>query len=207
MTKETDVAGIGTFTGTQPLPSPVTFVRHWKHAMSKMDPGDIQRSLKSGKAAIRDVPCGTCTACCRAGMTIKLTEGEKARFGVEAFEPLANGHCPHLKETGCDIYAERPMLCRTFDCRMYAYLRVGPNGPIGEAVRTKWASPPIKTHDDWVTLVAMAFAFKAAREQTDDLDHVANFAFFGHEEFKEIAKQWIAHLPPNAPYGVTPQHR
>ena len=62
MTKETDVAGIGTFTGTQPLPSPVTFVRHWKHAMSEMDPGDIQRSLQIGegcypRCSMRNVHC------------------------------------------------------------------------------------------------------------------------------------------------------
>ena len=64
MTKETDVAGIGTFNLHVALAlAVVTFVRHWKHAMSEMDPGDTQRSLKSEKAAIRDVPCGKAAHC------------------------------------------------------------------------------------------------------------------------------------------------
>jgi hypothetical protein len=34
--------------------------------------------------------------------------------------PLANGRCPMLTSTRCSIYADRPLTCRDYDCRIFA---------------------------------------------------------------------------------------
>ena len=80
-----------------------------------------------------DVPCGDCDACCRSSYFIAVTpEDEAARRRIPAallFDapgaPPGHqllgydeaGRCPMLKSTGCDVYADRPGTCRTYDCR------------------------------------------------------------------------------------------
>lgn len=40
-----------------------------------------------------------------------------------------NGHCPMMVEAGCSIYEDRPLTCRTYDCRIFAAAGI----PAGEA--------------------------------------------------------------------------
>ncbi|MEI2296719.1 hypothetical protein [Ensifer sp. MJa1] len=48
--------------------------------------------------------CGTCTLCCRLP-------------DIDALDKPANAWCRHCTEgRGCQIYAERPQLCRDFLC-------------------------------------------------------------------------------------------
>jgi len=51
--------------------------------------------------------CQPCTACCEGWLSAQINE-----FKVSAGNP-----CPHSKNQGCGIYAERPKVpCRTFIC-------------------------------------------------------------------------------------------
>lgn len=81
-----------------------------------------------------DVPCGDCAACCESSMFILLRPEDSAakraipselRFVApgmpEGFEVMGydqDGRCP-MHRRGCTIYAERPLTCRQFDCRVF----------------------------------------------------------------------------------------
>ena len=82
-----------------------------------------------------DVPCGSCTACCTSSYFIHIRPDEKetiARIPKELLFPAPGfpkghkvmgfdekGHCPMLKENKCTIYEDRPITCRTYDCRVF----------------------------------------------------------------------------------------
>jgi Fe-S-cluster containining protein len=82
-----------------------------------------------------DVPCGGCTACCRSSYFIHIGPDEAAslaRIPSELLFPAPGlpdgnvllgfdeeGRCPMLKEDGCSIYADRPLTCRSYDCRVF----------------------------------------------------------------------------------------
>lgn len=83
-----------------------------------------------------DVPCGTCTACCRSGQFVHIGPDEAqalAAIPADLLFPapgLAPGHlvlgydqhgrCPMLGEAGCTVYQARPRTCRVYDCRIFA---------------------------------------------------------------------------------------
>jgi hypothetical protein len=81
-----------------------------------------------------NVPCGTCTECCKSGQGLYLhpDRGDdvasyrvqvRADAGTGRFAFLlatdANGACVYLGPSGCTIYERRPLLCRSFDCRKH----------------------------------------------------------------------------------------
>lgn len=86
----------------------------------------------------RQVPCGTCTLCCR-GEAIELRPergDDPAKLGLENLRPghsfidgrpthfvrqTEDGACIFLGEAGCTIHDRAPFLCRFYDCRE-AYL-------------------------------------------------------------------------------------
>ncbi len=78
-----------------------------------------------------EVACGSCVACCRReNVLVAVTYGDnpndfvvekEVRPGVFAVASQSNGDCHYLDPaTGCRIYANRPMMCRSFDCRIEA---------------------------------------------------------------------------------------
>lgn len=83
-----------------------------------------------------DVPCGSCTACCRSAQFVAIGPDETATLAAipKALQfPAPNrppGHvllpydehgcCPMLTDDGCSIYEQRPRACRTYDCRVLA---------------------------------------------------------------------------------------
>ena len=81
-----------------------------------------------------EVPCAACTECCRSGQGLFLhpDQGDDVRsyqtqvtLDPQTGSPVYllatkdNGHCVYLGEAGCTIYARRPLLCRSFDCRKH----------------------------------------------------------------------------------------
>ena len=90
-----------------------------------------------------DVPCGACNACCRTFHQIHLRPGEKRarkRLPREFLSPAPGlppgylllgyteeGACPVLVGGRCTIYEDRPLVCRTYDCRIYAATDVPPD--------------------------------------------------------------------------------
>jgi Fe-S-cluster containining protein len=103
----------------------------------------MERAL-AGEAP-SDVPCGSCTACCRASQFVHVGADETdalAHIPAELLFPApglpagnmvmgydADGHCPMLADAGCSIYAHRPRTCRTYDCRVFAAAGVDVNDP------------------------------------------------------------------------------
>ena len=91
-----------------------------------------------------DVPCGTCTACCRAAYFVHVAPGDaraRRRIPAELLFPAPgrppghllmgydeHGRCPMLSHDGCSIYEDRPRTCRAFDCRVHVAAGTRPDG-------------------------------------------------------------------------------
>ena len=71
-----------------------------------------------------DVPCGTCSACCRNDRIVLCNADALSRYrwhqeGSQAvLDRKPNGECIYLTGQGCGIHATRPDVCRRFDCRV-----------------------------------------------------------------------------------------
>jgi len=85
--------------------------------------------------------CGNCRECCSHFQRIELTEKEGERFvwyvrpGDHDKVSVAhkpNGECLYLGPCGCTRYADRPEICRIFDCRLMTIMNdPGPLTDIG----------------------------------------------------------------------------
>jgi Fe-S-cluster containining protein len=103
-----------------------------------------------------DVPCGACNACCRSSYFIHIRPEEtrtlariprKLLFAAPGLPKghwllghYENGRCPMLTDTGCSIYAHRPLTCHRYDCRIFsaAGLTAGDDkAPINQRIR-RW---------------------------------------------------------------------
>ena len=94
-----------------------------------------------GRGDAGPVACGGCSACCyydgnpvdkkcdRQRLAHLLTE--RSLDGEVVLQRRSDGACVHLGERGCTVYEQRPAVCRTFDCRVFAAMglveRCGPN--------------------------------------------------------------------------------
>lgn len=83
-----------------------------------------------------EVPCGSCTACCRSSLFIHIKPHETVTVkhipkgllfpapGLPKGNVLLgydeNGKCPMFIDNKCSIYEFRPETCREFDCRIFA---------------------------------------------------------------------------------------
>lgn len=126
---------------------------------AQLSPIPFSSWLRSAQAALAeeesaDVPCGSCNACCRTFHFIHVRPEEKrarARLPRGFLSPapglppgnLVLGHdqagrCPMLISGRCTVYEDRPLACRTYDCRVYAATGVAPDrDAIAEQVR-RW---------------------------------------------------------------------
>ena len=90
------------------------------------------------------VPCGDCRACCTSSLFIHIRPHETqtlSRIPEELLFPAPylpkghvllgiseHGHCPMFRNNGCSIYANRPLTCRQFDCRIFTATGYTPDG-------------------------------------------------------------------------------
>ena len=90
-----------------------------------------------------DVPCGSCTACCKSSYFIHVRPEEKetiAHIPKNRLFPAPglpkghmvlgynqDGHCPMLVDDKCSIYVHRPQTCRNYDCRVFAAAGIIPD--------------------------------------------------------------------------------
>lgn len=117
--------------------------------MARIRAGDFAAWFhKTGGNA--DVPCGSCTGCCRSSMFIHIKPDETralARIPKQLLFPAPGqpkghvllgynerGECPMLVANHCSIYADRPQTCRDFDCRVYAAAGTAPDGVTQSAI-------------------------------------------------------------------------
>lgn len=103
-----------------------------------LDAGEFGTWLRQAQAMLRgtavsEVPCGDCDGCCVSSYPVPVRSHEHRTLAVIPAEhlittthgrtiiaPLANGRCPMLSGTRCSIYADRPLTCRDYDCRIFA---------------------------------------------------------------------------------------
>jgi Fe-S-cluster containining protein len=145
--------------------------------------------LRSAVATLEDdqpaeVPCGECNACCRTHHYIHVRPEEKharARLPRGSLSPAPGlppgylvigpddaGCCPLLADGRCTMYDDRPLACRTYDCRMYAATGVSPDrADIAEQVRRwRFAYP---APDDCELQAAVLAAARFIREHPESL--------------------------------------
>src|SRR5690606_23788187 len=91
-----------------------------------------------------DVPCGTCTACCRSSYFVHVAPDDvdaRRRIPAELLFPAPGrppghrlmgfderGRCPMLTEDGCSIYEDRHRTCRAYHCRVHPAAGTTPDG-------------------------------------------------------------------------------
>ena len=114
---------------------------------------DMRAALAGERDA--EVPCGSCTACCRSSQFVHIAPDETATLsriprallfpapgrpkGHVVLGYDERGHCPMLVDDRCSIYADRPRTCRTYDCRVFAATGVRPEDkPLVAAQAERW---------------------------------------------------------------------
>jgi Fe-S-cluster containining protein len=125
-----------------------------------------------------DVPCGTCSGCCRASYFIHIAPDETETLKriprplVFAAPGLAKGHvlmgyndrgeCPMWIDRACSIYEHRPRTCRTYDCRVFAATGIDPDDDgtralVAERVRRwRFDHADDRAHDEHAAVRAAA---------------------------------------------------
>jgi uncharacterized protein len=138
-----------------------------------------------------DVPCGSCNACCRTHHQLHLRPEEKAARKRLPREYLSvarglppgylvlgydeHGACPVLVDDRCSIYEDRPLVCRTYDCRIYAATGVAPDrDEIARQVR-RWRFS-YETSQDRELREAVLAAVRFIREHPGSLPSRAAYA-------------------------------
>jgi hypothetical protein len=148
-----------------------------------------QRVLTKQVTRESQVPCGTCTACCRTYNAVVLrpeepTQGLKLVPGTRQLQKQADGmSCVHLIDGRCEVYDKRPLACRDYDCRVWYFAGVMPPAqdsklePLQQAIR-RWRTH-IETEDDALILYAMRRAAAAVGKANPGIgfEQVANQAF------------------------------
>jgi hypothetical protein len=154
--------------------------------------GDFSAWLRDMDAALAgerdaDVPCGGCTACCRASQFVHIAPDETetlARIPRDLLFPAPrapkghvlmgydeHGRCPMLLDDRCSIYAQRPRACRTYDCRVFAASGVDIDDETkadiaARVTRWRFTHP---TADDHTRHDAVRAAARFLAERADDL--------------------------------------
>jgi uncharacterized protein len=186
--------------------------------------GDFSAWLQATYATLwrdvpADVPCGSCNVCCRTHHQLHLRPGEKAARKRLPREYLSvarglppgylllgydeRGACPVLVDDRCSIYEDRLLVCRTYDCRIYAATDVPPDrADIAVQVRRwRFAYPGAEDRERHEAVLAAArfirgqsacLPSEAARQQPV---RVATLAVVAHEKFLAGATIGGRHRP------------
>ncbi len=75
--------------------------------------------------------CNDCTLCCTSAMSIPMSDADdpndyimEERDGQQLVALHLDGHtCIHLVDGKCEVYDNRPEVCRSYDCRGLAFGR------------------------------------------------------------------------------------
>jgi len=154
-----------------------------------------------------DVPCGDCVACCTSFYFVHVRPEDSGALAVIPGGLLVpapgaptghkvmgydeHGRCPMLREGRCSIYEDRPLTCRTYDCRVFAAADIDADRPAITARARSWAFD-YPTDDDHRAHDAVRAAVAFLREhperftggrQADSPAHLALLAIEIHEDF------------------------
>jgi Fe-S-cluster containining protein len=86
------------------------------------------------------------------------------------FLPVTGNTCIYLSDSGCEVYARRPIDCREFDCRMYPATNILSDSdlPVYKAA-TNWNTvSAIHNVEDVRALAALLYANQLVTEKNPD---------------------------------------
>ena len=196
---------------TQPLTHPAGSFAEWR--------AHLLQALAEGSGT--DVPCGSCTGCCRGSFFIHIGPDESETLkhipkallfpapGLPAGHVLMgyneHGACPMLRTEGCTIYAHRPRTCRLFDCRAFAAAGFGASEGISPPVMERVSKWTFDAQDEdglrALEAVRRAGRFILAQRDHFPLPHrprgateMALMALRVHECFLEISDAQLADM-------------
>jgi Fe-S-cluster containining protein len=158
--------------------------------IAKPSAGDFSSWLRRTRTALMndgaaEVPCGGCNACCRSAYFIHIKPEEirtlsripRALLFPAPGLPPGNavmgfdekGHCPMLVEEECSIYEDRPLTCRSYDCRVFPAAGLEEIGagkaPVRERSRSWEFSHPTELDDREHAAARAAAAFMRDRAE------------------------------------------
>ena len=97
--------------------SPIT---HWRYLNKAVQKGQI------------DIPCGTCSACCRSGVPVYEDDGTEV-------PKRDDGSCVHLDADGmCERHDTRPEHCRLYTCTLLSIAGVVTDSPLINEALAQW---------------------------------------------------------------------
>jgi Fe-S-cluster containining protein len=149
--------------------------------------GSFSSWLRRTRAAllvdgVADVPCGDCSACCTTSHFVHVGPEETqtlARIPRALLFPAPDlpagnvlmgydeqGCCPMLTCGRCSIYEDRPLTCRTYDCRVFAAAGISADTDLitRRARRWRFDHPTAKDRDEHAAVRAAA---KFLRERAE----------------------------------------
>lgn len=114
--------------------------------------------------------CTGCAACCDGTMFshVELLDDEAERLGhlfiVEKrpSRPVFHQPCPHSVEQHCQVYADRPRICRTFRCKTLKALR---KGEVESAEAFRRVTEMLQAREQLKPLLLADETLKQARER------------------------------------------
>lgn len=177
----------------KPVGSVSTFIRHLQR--QQRERGEV------------NVPCGTCTACCRSPrLSASLLPAEESRFPdavpvpdrptLKCLPRKPDGTCSYLIDNRCAIYATRPLSCRTYDCR--ANLVVGvfdASDPIMQEALGQWEDVKMPLAVDRDMRIAFQLAIAELRANLDrsggvlSAGQALNYALTHYRRFMETPRR------------------
>jgi uncharacterized protein len=125
------------------------YLRPGKPRTENISAGSFSVWLRRTKYAIlkqhgMKVKCGSCRGCCTSSYFIHIRPKETrtlARIPKKYLSPAPglpkgnvllgyyrNGHCPMFVNNTCSIYEDRPLTCRSYDCRIFAAAGIAAGG-------------------------------------------------------------------------------
>lgn len=150
----------------------------------------INKGLSTGNA---EVPCGGCTACCRRGYEMILTEKESS---ILPFELSSTGQkilqrnegvCALFVDGKCSVYNTRPASCKKYDCRIFSMAGIVPTelldvGYIPFAISTKNRQEDINKY-------AMRLAAAASLRNGSGAENSALDAFINWRQYVPASEE------------------
>lgn len=148
----------------------------------RRSPGSVTGMVRRYRAGLQrgtvDVPCETCTACCREPQVQLLREewerfpdAERGEAGERYLPRQEDGSCTRFVDGKCSIYADRPYACRIFDCRVANLLGIllrEDEAPRMREAQMQWAEfrRPTVDDEDLFLAIRLSVVEKASRELT-----------------------------------------
>jgi Fe-S-cluster containining protein len=175
--------------GTKPFGhSLASFARHRKKAIIDVLRGNALSSEST-------VDCGTCRACCsfqrnepKPGDDLSVfVESQVDGETTMVLPQKDNMECLYLSvDNGCDVYENRPTMCRIFDCRDYAATGLTEllqqDGPLYAAVQQWDLASALRKKEDWYVLIALCRAAKGFIDNKRASGEIAGLAFLNYQD-------------------------